>query len=684
MSEFFKFKTAIQKQFSKMIKNSQTLFLTGVTKDELWETYLESFPPGENEIYKERREYDCNSCRQFLRPYGNIVAIKDNKLVSIWDVKNLEYPFNVVAKNLSKLVKISPIKNVFVSKEAKLGIDKNRQMEENGTVVTWEHFYFKLPKSFVNKDANSVESIQGKFRDSKNVFMRSMEELTLESALTILELVNQGSLYRGEEFKQSIESFITYKNKYIKLKDNEKDNWCWVNSYSNYTSPPYTNNIARIRNSAIGTLLIDLSKEIDLDSAVTKFEKVVAPTNYKRPKAIFTKKMIEEAEKKITELGYNNSLGRRYATTEDITVDNILFANRDAKKKMNSSIFDELKEEATVNPKKFNKVEEVSIDDFVKNILPKATNIELMMENKHRNNLMSLISPQDKGADSMLKWNNNFSWSYNGDITDSMKQNVKSAGGKVDGVLRFSIQWNDGDNNQNDFDAHCIEPEGNLINFNNPRNRYTAGHLDVDIINPENKVAVENITWSDINKMEQGTYKFLVHNYSHNGGRTGFTAEIEYNGEVYSYSYDKELIEKEKVLVAEIKFDRETGIKFVKSLDSTATSKEIWNVNTNKFTKVSICMFSPNYWDKQKGFGNKHYFFILEGCKNEHQPRGFFNEFLKEDLLEHKRVFEALGSKMRVDPSNNQLSGLGFSSTQRNSIIVKVEGSFTRTIKINF
>ena len=94
-------------------------------------------------------------------------------------------------------------------------------------------------------------------------------------------------------------------------------------------------------------------------------------------------------------------------------------------------------------------------------------------------------------------------------------------------------------------------------------------------------------------------------------------------------------------------------------------------------------MFSPNHWDLQ-GVGNRHYFFILEGCLNPGTPRGFYNEFLKQDLLEQKKVFEALGDKMKVEPSDIQLSGLGFSSTQRNSIVAKVEGNITRTLKINF
>ena len=107
-------------------------------------------------------------------------------------------------------------------------------------------------------------------------------------------------------------------------------------------------------------------------------------------------------------------------------------------------------------------------------------------------------------------------------------------------------------------------------------------------------------------------------------------------------------------------------------------------METEQFQPVSVFMNSPNYWDNQNGIGHKHYFFMMNNCKNEETPNGFFNEFLKEDLMEHKRVFEALGSKMKVDDSSDQLSGIGFSSTKRDSIVCKLKGKFTRTVELTF
>jgi hypothetical protein len=91
-------------------------------------------------------------------------------------------------------------------------------------------------------------------------------------------------------------------------------------------------------------------------------------------------------------------------------------------------------------------------------------------------------------------------------------------------------------------------------------------------------------------------------------------------------------------------------------------------------------MLSPNYWDEKQGIGNKHYFFILSGCKNETSPNGFYNEYLKEDFMKHNKVFEALGSKMKVENSDTQLSGVGFSSTKQDYVIAKIDGKVTKII----
>ena len=676
---FTNFQTIINNKSKEMSAHNQTLFITDIDKNALWELYLDSFPAGTNEIYKTRREYDCNTCKQFIRNFGNVVVVQqDNTLSSVWDVEGLEYPFNIVAKKLKETVQAAPIAQVFKYQFKKIGATNNRQLNEDGTVQTWAHFCCDLPDAYV-PTRESVEAAQGQVRETKGVFQRGLEELSLDAFTTVLELIDQHSLARGNEFKEKVSTFMTLKDRYSTLPAAVKDTWCWSNSINNF--------VAGLKNTMIGTLLEDLSKDEDLNVAVAKYEKKADPTKYQRPTPVTTKKTKEAAIKTIRELGFENSLARRFARESDITRNNVLFADRDVKPKMKDfleSVFDEVKETRSLSPKSFDKVEEISVEDFFNNVLPKATSLSLMVENKHRGNLMSLVAPQDANAPSMFKWKNGFSWSYGSDTADSIKQNVKSAGGEIDAEFRYSIQWNDKGDNKDDLDAHCIEPGGYEIQFTNKRQLSPCGGmLDVDIINPVG-VAVENIFYKTLTKLKDGQLRLFVRCYSSRSAKSGFDAEIEFNGEVYQYHYPYPMRQNQDIQVALLEYNRINGFKFIESLEGNTVSTEMWGVKTNQFTKVSMCMLSPNHWDEQTAGGNKHYMFILDGCKNDTQPRGFFNEYLNTALHPHRKAFEALGSVLRVDPSADQLSGLGFSETQRNSIVVKVEGSFSRVLRIKF
>lgn len=679
--EFSKFEERFQKNFAQLTANATHLYEVEVDKDEMWNLYLDSFPAGTNEIYRTRREYDCSCCRHFIKSLGNVVVIENNEVKTIWDFDTQSTTFQPVVDALSTYIKAHSVTNVYVGKFAKVGTKENFERLEDGSAHKYNHFYLELPNKFVDSSFRSVGDIQGDYRDTRNVFKRSLDEITVESLETVLELINSNSLYKGEEWKAVLTQFLQYKKAYEVLTSAEKENYTWE------MSTKVGAVIGRIRNHSIGTLLMNVSEDMDLDVAVRKYEQIVAPSNYKRPKAIFTKKMLEDAKKTIEELGYMDSLERRYATLDDITVNNILFSNKDSAKRIaGASVFDDMAADIGVNPKKFSRVDEVVADDFVNNILPTAKEIEVLFENKHAANMVSLIAPKNKDSKTMFKWNNGFSWAYSGNMTDSaMKENVKAAGGKVDGDLRFSIQWNDDTYNPNDFDAHCIEPNGHEIYFGNKRITHpSSGMLDVDIITPmRGTAAVENITWSNRNRMPIGTYKMYVHCYSNNGGRSGFKAEVEFGGQIYAFEYNKELRTGAKVQVAEVTWDG-TSFTINEKLPSNVSSREVWGLKTNQFVPVSVVCYSPNYWDEQNGIGHKHYFFMLKDCINSEQPNAFYNEFLKQELVQHKRVFEALGGKMAVAESSDQLSGLGFSSTKRNELIVKVKGSAERVLKIKF
>ena len=327
MDGFLKFKEALQDHFNEMQKDVTHLFEVNVDKDELWNIYLDSFPAGTNNIFRERREHDCSCCRQFIKNIGAAVIIKDNQVHTIWELELNDSTYQPVCDALDAFVKAHKVTDIYTTTFQKMGTDFNFE-EIDGRSHRWDHFFLELPSKFVNKSNSSNEEIKGQFRDTRNVFKRSLDEITMDALDTILELINSNTLYKGEEWKTVLTEFKKYKKEYDKLtSESDKELYAWEKSVTAGIA------IGRIRNHSIGTLLVNVSEDMDLDTAVKKYEQITAPSNYKRSKPIFTQKMLENAQKKITELGYLDSLPRRYATLDDITINDILFSNKDSAKR---------------------------------------------------------------------------------------------------------------------------------------------------------------------------------------------------------------------------------------------------------------------------------------------------------------------------------------------------------------
>lgn len=669
--EFKDFKNDVERAFNAMATNEH-LYVVDVDKDLLWMGYLLSYEESE------QQGHNCNSCKSFIRHYGKVVAIDPTtfEVKTFWD--DVHTPgYEKTAADLAKLVKSAPVCNIFIQEPGEFyGCDHNQQMLEDGKVITWHHLYAKIPNRFeFNKRVgfDSAAAFRGDAFARKGVMARSITELTVDAVETVVDLVESGTLYRGEEFLKSLNEFSRMKS--IAPSEGTKlNNFCWLN----YNSP-----VAKIRNTAMGTLLIDLSEEIQLETAVRRYEAMMAPANYKRPSALITKKQISAAQTTVATLGLTDALPRRHAKVEDISVNDVLFVNRDTSKLMKcGNIFDSLAQTKTVNPKEFTKSAEISIDKFLSEVLPGSAKVEVLFENNHISNLVTLTAPVNPDAGHLFKWNNNFAWVYNGSVADSFKEKVKAAGGTVEGFLRCSLHWF----NYDDLDIHVVEPNGNQIYYGHYQG-YTGGVLDVDMNagSGKSRDAVENIIWRDSSKLRSGTYKLFIQNFNRRESiDTGFECEIEFGGEIHKFTYDKMVIGNIDVATIEVDSNKNVTINTAKGITegkSSCKSIKEWSMDTLQFQEVSCIMRSPNHWESNS-IGNKHVFFMLENCKNPDPVRGFFNEYLRADLeKDHKRVFEAIGSMSKAEYNDSQLSGLGFSSTNRSEMIVRVDN---KLFKIKF
>jgi hypothetical protein len=671
VDNFGSFAQLVAKSFQKLTKDEgTTVFVMDVSGDALYETYLASFPEGTNPIYKQRTEHDCSCCRSFIRRVGNVGVLKDGVVRTIWDeaAERAKAPYNQVAAALRDAVRDLRIQDRFLvsKKEGSFGAEVTRSMDDDGNAQTWHHFFTGPIPSHLQHSL--PDSVKGQHRTSVQVFERGLVELKPDAVDTVLSLIDGNNLYRGAEHRTAVVEFRKAQNAYLDL-DQGHDRFLWA-----YASGP----AARFRNTVIGTLVQDLSQGVEIDRAVAAFESKVAPQNYKRTTAVITPGMVKTAMATIQELGLESALERRFARLEDISVNDVLWVDSAARPLMKDSIADTLMQHAAkMNPPNVTSAEDITIDDFIYRILPEATIIEVLFKGAHLNNLMSLTAPVHPEPKQLFKWDNDFAWSYGGNVADSIKEKVKKAGGNVtNAVLRVSLSWF----NYDDLDLHVMEPNGTHI-------YYAARHgkLDVDMnVTPTTREPVENVSWL---RVDDGSYRVWVNSFNKRDSEdVGFVVEMEVEGKLTHFSYNKAVRDREDVQVISFRVSRgrvekvETGPGIV----SAGISQEKWGLHTETFVKVNAITLSPNYWGGN-AVGNKHTFFVLDGAKNDEPTRGIYNEFLHSRLETHRKVFEVIGDKTKCQPTEGQLSGLGFSSTKKDIVTVRVQqGVKQRMFNVTF
>jgi len=681
MSNFKQFSDLVAATFLEMSKGE--LFDAGPQgdeevrakfRDELWDVYLNSFPEGTNQIHVKNREYDCATCRNFIRNVASAVSIAPDytrtTIFSKW--KQLDFPYREVAQALDQFVRQQPLTQVFRREMAAYGAPVTRGRTEAGTTYSWHHFHGKIAGAHFTRQ---VGSVRGENQGHIDVFTRGLKELTKSSITTVLDLIKDDLLYRGAEHKDVILAFRELRKEYRTLEtDAEREAFILLN-FSKFG--------ARIRNSAIGKLLVDLSADVPLEEAVALFENSVSGTNYKRTTALVTPKMIADAQATIKDMGLESALARRHATLADVSVNDVLWVDADAKRRMKDSspmgVLEAMKAERSTPKVNKERAITISIAEFMESVAPRAKSMLMFVESQHQANFASITAPVHDDAGQLFRWDNNFAWSYDGNVADSIKEKVKKAGGNVDGALRFSLAWF----NKDDLDLHLLTPAGNHIYFNDRRR--DGGFLDVDA-NGQNGIRpdpVENIAFT---KPLNGTYTVRVDQFNRREtDKVGFTMEIADTKRSFQISYDRPVVGTLEIGTFEFRNGEIVNSRLIDPhLVGRGISSEKWGISTETLVPINTIMLSPNYWTGN-AVGNKHWFFLLEGCKNPEPTRGIYNEFLLPKLDKHRKVFEVLGNMTKCPVTDEQLSGLGFSSTKRDQVTVVAQvGTGHMTYNITF
>lgn len=683
----------MQNQFDNMQVGK--LFRVNISGETLWDIYLKNM---NNFTFRDPNSgyYTCNICKNFFRRYANVVSINsDYSITTIFGATSeIDTEYTKAFEVLDELIKKATIDSVFVESfeelkklpyesckksntSFRLGfllttkIYSKEEADKYGVVqpnklYEFNHFSLSLRKEHITFD-KSVENFNGIAKSNKEVLKRGLDEVETSTLETVIELIEEDIIKDGKSHLNKVKNFLNLKLKYDSLKKEQKDNYCWL-SFSN----------EKFRNELIGVLCVDIQKD-GLEEAVKKWNIRVDPSNYMKTKPIITEKQKREATKLIYELGYENSFNRRFATLEDVLKEEILHA---AKTDNKISIFDSVPTTSNQSTKiDLDKISKISVEDFLQKI-PFSKNLEVYLENRHQKNLVTLTTA-DNGKNP-FKWNNLFNFTFANNLAgvSYIKEAVKEKGGNTNGILNCRLAWNKTGQDKTDLDLWCVQPNGEKIGFStdfrkDEYNRFSScgGQLDVDIINPNGKLAVENIYFNFSERLAEGEYKFYVHYYNKNNPQ-GFEAEIEFMGNTYTYNNDNNTLI--NVSIASVfykngKFTIEHKLPLI-----SETSKSMYNLDSNKFHRVNLFTLSPSFWGENE-IGNKYFMFFLKNCRVDKPIRTFHNENLNQELKEAKRLLEIYGEINKISPDSvnyeKQLSGIGFNATVRDNLIVKVDNN---------
>ena len=648
---FDDFADEIMAQFKHMVESGNPLVRVS-PQVSLFTTYLENIEPDDNPVFRERRYFDGTYDHNFIRRIGNLAMITpDYKLVSLWDFESHTL-FENAREALSKAVHHGQIVDIYLEKERIAGHKPNAD-NENPSII-WEHYYVELPDKLVN--TRDIDTKKHEARDAHDVLKRTVQEVNIEDLHTIIDLIQENNLYRGQEFLSNLQKWVALKEDYDK---NPSEEYLWFNAIKHGRSIGY-------RSTVIGTLISDLYDGTDLENAIKMYESKVAPHNYKRPKSIVTTKMVEDAKETLEKLGFLESIYRRAAKLTDIPADKILFTSQEQKA---LNVFDDMTKDSKASTKKtkIDDAKEMSIKDLLAE-LKDLQKLELLPTNALQANQLVLTEAVNQDAPSPFLWSNTLSWAYiNSDTADAVTMRVKNAGGNVDGDVRVSLSWD----NKDDLDLSVYKDndEYNCIYYG--RRRELGGELDVDA-NAHSIVdePVENIFWKSINNLANGKYTVKINNFNKRTNENqSFTLQFATTEGIQTFTYPDNDVNHKPFLV----FEKENNtVKLIQISEELQCQSN--TVSSDKFIEVKHVLMSPNKWEKE--IGNKHFILLTEDVEVNEPVRGFFNEQLNSQLTPHRKVTEILGSKLKIQPvdfeSNDVAKGYGFSETMDANLILRL------------
>jgi hypothetical protein len=252
--------------------SQKPLFKVG--SDGLWELYRDNLP----------QEFNCNTCKEFIRKYGDLVNA-DGRSVLWYPGEGLGI-FAGVFSLLKGVVEARPINSIYLSSDRTWGVPQNK----------WSHLHGYNQSPFIG-DAHQAMALK---KEEHGMLIRGMDEFPAQIREQAATLLKADVLNRSNKTLAIAEWFRDIKNPWLAVA----------------TAPP---GYCHIKSTMIGTLLEDLKAGLPMAVVKDRWDKKMHPLKYMRPTAAPTDGAIDAAEKLVDKLEVRKSFERRFASLADVT-----------------------------------------------------------------------------------------------------------------------------------------------------------------------------------------------------------------------------------------------------------------------------------------------------------------------------------------------------------------------------
>ena len=389
--EFEKFSKALNKFFTTTAQR-ETLFKADINTDDLVDAYLDSLSE------EERGHHDCNCCKKFLRDYGHLVTVDDDGTTysAIWEAMDVSGIYLQPAQNMAELVYNRKVGEVFITKKDDLG-----EKVTNG----WEHFSLKVPHQAQTNSHKSAFQVKSALREDLAILNRAITKYTNGSPTDVVKLatslVNNESLTRTEKIKDRLAWFQTACNIRNFGKDKKKSGNLL---YKMVAEAPA--GWAHVPTSILGSLLDDLHI-MEVDKAITRFNKVTDPQYYQRQQAAATQQQKEIAVKLLNDLGYTPALVRRFAHFQELQY--AWVGQRPSEVKEEQDFFGKIGDaKAPLKSKTVYGTSNITFSRLQRKVLPNAKSMEVQVGTGNMN-FQAFCTAEDKSNRILWQWDNHFS-----------------------------------------------------------------------------------------------------------------------------------------------------------------------------------------------------------------------------------------------------------------------------------